>query len=241
MFELRGRYATAKVFAEETDAESVSQVIGILNQPFAEGQKIRMMPDMHAGAGCTIGTTMTVAGRICPNLVGVDIGCGMLAVKLKDREIDYAALDTLIYERIPSGFAVRRKPLRRDDIPDLSKLHVADKCDLARAERAVGSSGGGNHYIEVDEASDGALWLVVHSGSRSLGADVAASHQRRAIAQRRAAADGYVPSELAWLEGMAMDDYMEDMRIAQAFAVANRAAIIDEIIDGMGFTINQLG
>ena len=173
MFELKGKYGTAKVFTDLADDKSISQVMGLLNQPFSEGQKIRLMPDIHAGAGCTIGTTMTVTDRICPNLVGVDIGCGMHAVKIEERDVDFASLDAVIREYIPSGFDIRESAHKNASGINLQELFCAEACDLDRAEKSVGTLGGGNHFIEIDKASDGSLWLVIHSGSRNLGYKVA--------------------------------------------------------------------
>ena len=112
MLELQGKFATAKVFTDVVDNESISQVINLLNQPYAEGAHVRMMPDIHAGAGCTIGTTMTIKDKICPNLVGVDIGCGMETIKIKEDHIEPQKLDTVIRDGIPSGFSIRDKAHR---------------------------------------------------------------------------------------------------------------------------------
>ena len=107
MIPLRGKYNSAKIYTDVVDNESISQVIELLNQPFVDGSVIRMMPDIHAGAGCTIGTTMTIKDKICPNLVGVDIGCGMEVVEIKEDYVDFDKLDNLIRNKIPSGFAIR--------------------------------------------------------------------------------------------------------------------------------------
>ena len=120
MLELQGKYASAKVFTDVVDSESISQVINLLNQPYVEGSKVRMMPDIHAGAGCTIGTTMTIKDKICPNLVGVDIGCGMETIRLKETHIEPQKLDKVIREGIPSGFAIRSAPHRYAKEIDLS-------------------------------------------------------------------------------------------------------------------------
>ena len=112
MFELNGKYGTAKVFTDICDETAVSQIIELMNQPMSEGQRVRIMPDVHAGAGCTVGTTMTITDKAVPNLVGVDIGCGMETVKLKEKHIEVQQLDKLIYREIPSGFDIRKKPHR---------------------------------------------------------------------------------------------------------------------------------
>lgn len=112
MIELHGKYAQAKVFTDVVDEASISQVINLLNQPYVEGSRIRMMPDIHAGAGCTIGTTMTIGDKVCPNLVGVDIGCGMETVRIREKHIEMQKLDKLIRQEIPSGFGIRSTPHR---------------------------------------------------------------------------------------------------------------------------------
>lgn len=177
MFELQGQYAGAKVFADSADSASISQVINLLNQPYAEGSRIRMMPDIHAGKGCTIGTTMTIGDKVCPNLVGVDIGCGMETVRLKEKHIEPQKLDRVIREKVPSGFEVRETAHRYADEIDLTELRCFEKIHSARALLSIGTLGGGNHFIEADRGEDGALYLVVHSGSRHLGVEVAAYYQ----------------------------------------------------------------
>ena len=112
MLELQGKYNTAKIFTDIVDEASISQVLLLLNQEFTSDSKIRLMPDIHAGSGCTIGTTMTITDKIVPNLVGVDIGCGMETVKIKEKHIELQKLDKLIYEKIPSGFNIREKAHR---------------------------------------------------------------------------------------------------------------------------------
>ncbi|MGN0623891.1 MAG: RtcB family protein [Oscillospiraceae bacterium] len=180
MIELQGKYNTAKVFTEVIDEGAVSQIIALLNQPMSENQKIRIMPDVHAGAGCTIGTTMTITDKVVPNLVGVDIGCGMETVRLKEKHIEVMQLDKLIYRSIPSGFSIREKPHRYNEKIDLTKLYCYDKINSVRAERSIGTLGGGNHFIEADKGSDGAIYIVIHSGSRHLGVEVAGYYQDEA-------------------------------------------------------------
>ena len=181
MIEVKGKYGAAKIFTDLVDQESISQVITMLNQPFAQGQTIRMMPDIHAGAGCTVGTTMTITDKVCPNLIGVDIGCGMYAVQLNETEIDFRLLDTCIRQYIPSGFNIHESPVAIADTIDLDDLFCAHSCNLDRAKASIGSLGGGNHFIEVDRDENGHLWLVIHSGSRHLGTEVASYYQKQAI------------------------------------------------------------
>lgn len=177
MIELKGKYNTAKVFTDIIDQTAVSQIIGLLNQPMSEGETIRIMPDVHAGAGCTIGTTMTIHDKCVPNLVGVDIGCGMETVMLKERHIELQKLDKLIYAKIPSGFNIRDKAHRYFDEIDLTSLYCYDHIDPIRAEKSLGTLGGGNHFIEADKGEDGSIYIVIHSGSRHLGVETAGYYQ----------------------------------------------------------------
>ena len=180
MIELQGKYNTAKIFADTADETSVSQVLLLLDQEFVSGSRIRMMPDIHAGAGCTIGTTMTVTDKIVPNLVGVDIGCGMETVAVREKHIELQKLDKLIYEKIPSGFQIREKTHRYYEQIDLEELYCYRQIHAVRAEKSLGTLGGGNHFIEVDKDEEGTIYVVVHSGSRHLGVEVAQYYQEEA-------------------------------------------------------------
>ncbi|MBR6872175.1 MAG: RtcB family protein [Ruminococcus sp.] len=180
MLELKGKYNSCKVFTEVIDENAVSQLITLLNQPMSEGQRIRIMPDVHAGAGCTIGTTMTITDKVVPNMVGVDIGCGMETVKLKGKHIELQKLDKLIYEKIPSGFNIRKKAHRYNNDIDLTELYCYDRINHSRAELSLGTLGGGNHFIEADKGEDGSIYIVIHSGSRHLGVETASYYQDEA-------------------------------------------------------------
>ena len=180
MIELNGKYGSAKVFTDIIDQTAVSQIIALLNQPMADGQKIRIMPDVHAGAGCTIGTTMTITDKVVPNLVGVDISCGMETVKLKETHIEPMKLDKLIYATIPSGFNIRKKAHRYSEQIDLTKLYCFEHINPIRAEMSIGTLGGGNHFIEADKSEDGSIYIVIHSGSRHLGVETASYYQLEA-------------------------------------------------------------
>lgn len=180
MIILNGKYNYAKVFTEIIDEGAIAQIIELCNQPISENSSIRIMPDVHAGAGCTIGTTMTVSDKIVPNLVGVDIGCGMETIRLKEKHIEVQKLDKLIYEKIPSGFEIRRKTHRYIEKIDLAKLYCYKYIDPLRAEMSIGTLGGGNHFIEADKGSDGSIYIVIHSGSRHLGVETAKYYQNEA-------------------------------------------------------------
>lgn len=180
MIILNGKYNSAKVFTEIIDEGAIAQIIELCNQPISENSSIRIMPDVHAGAGCTIGTTITVSDKIIPNLVGVDIGCGMETIRLKEKHIEVQKLDKLIYEKIPSGFEIRRKAHRYIEKIDLAKLYCYKHIDPLRAEMSIGTLGGGNHFIEADKGSDGSIYIVIHSGSRHLGVETAKYYQNEA-------------------------------------------------------------
>lgn len=180
MIELNGKYASCKVYTEVIDQSAISQLIMLLNQPMAQGQKIRIMPDVHAGAGCTIGTTMTITDKVVPNLVGVDIGCGMETIKLKEKHIELQKLDKLIYEKVPSGFNVRNTAHKYNTMIDLTELYCYDQINHDRAVLSLGSLGGGNHFIEANKGEDGSIYIVIHSGSRHLGVETASYYQQEA-------------------------------------------------------------
>ena len=269
MLELQGKYATAKVFTDVVDEASISQVISLLNQPYVDGSRVRMMPDIHAGAGCTIGTTMTISDKICPNLVGVDIGCGMETIRIKESHIELQKLDKVIRAGIPSGFNIRSKAHRFAKNIDLSELCCAKKVDINRAYNSIGTLGGGNHFIEANKDDDGNIYVVVHSGSRHLGLEIANYYQQEAYnaltsyskeeidsivdmlkASGRAreiqgalkalkSKRSPVPKHLAYVEGALFDQYLHDMKIAQQFAELNRQAMMDTIVKDMGFHVEE--
>jgi len=177
MIELKGKYNKAKIFTDVVDETSISEIILLLNQEFVSDSKIRLMPDVHAGAGCTIGTTMTITDKIVPNLVGVDIGCGMETIKIKEKHIELQQLDKLIYQKIPSGFDIREKAHSYFDKINLEELYCYKHINQIRAEKSLGTLGGGNHFIEANKDSSGNIYIVVHSGSRHLGLEVANYYQ----------------------------------------------------------------
>ena len=184
MYKVKGKYNEALVYASNAEAKSIEQIETICNMEFSKDAKIRIMPDVHAGAGCTIGTTMTLTNAVIPNMVGVDIGCGMEVVQIEEKAIDFEKLDSLIKKEIPYGRNVRKKthPLARE-------INVRDlKCGkrinhLLKESLAIGSLGGGNHFIEVDKDDEGNIYVVIHSGSRHLGKAVANVYQELAYKQ----------------------------------------------------------
>lgn len=180
MIELKGKYNSAKIFTDVVDEASIAQVMLLLNQEFAAGSRIRLMPDIHAGAGCTIGTTMTIKDKVVPNLVGVDIGCGMECVMIKEKAIDLEKLDAVIHDQIPAGFNIRKKPHPYRKRCSIEDLYCANHVDLGRAEKSIGTLGGGNHFIEANTDTEGNRYLVIHTGSRHLGLEVAKHYQNMA-------------------------------------------------------------
>ncbi len=234
---IKGKYNAAVVFTDNIENTAARQIKTLCDQEFVAGSKIAIMPDVHAGAGCTIGTTMTIQDKIVPNLVGVDIGCGIEVSKLNDKSIDLRKLDRLIYDKIPSGTGIRRTPHRYNEKIDLNKLKCKDKVNLKRARLSIGTLGGGNHFIEVNEDSNGELYLAVHSGSRNIGHQVATYYQREAQRSLSKEEKKKVPRDLAYLEADLFDDYLHDMKIIQYFAELNRKAMVDEIVKGMGLDV----
>lgn len=265
MLELRGKYNSAKVFTDNVEETAMGQIIELCNQPFAEGSNIRIMPDTHAGAGCTIGTTMTITDKIVPNLVGVDIGCGMeVAIIDKNKtEINFDQLDEIIRKYVPSGFNVRSSSQRHPLSKQVNFRDVRAPFKLDRAKDSIGTLGGGNHFVELNELDDKVV-LVIHSGSRNLGKQIAEHYQNRAydelinvkdekdriIAELIAASrqseiqkalsvvkKPKIQKDLAYLEGQGFKDYMNDMKIAQHYALLNRKAMVDEIVTRMNWKV----
>lgn len=178
MLEIKGKVNTAICYAKVIDEGAIDQIQRMCDYNLTEGCKVRIMPDVHQGKGCTIGTTMTVKDKVCPNIVGVDIGCGMYTVKLADKTLDFEKIDEACHY-IPSGMKVWKGRMERFDLTQL-RCYRALK-NSKRLERSLGTLGGGNHFIEIDKSSDGTYYLVIHSGSRNLGKQVAEIYQQLAI------------------------------------------------------------
>ena len=178
MFEIKGKMNTAICYAKVVEDEAIEQIRRMCDYALTEGSRIRIMPDVHSGKGCTIGTTMTIVDKACPNIVGVDIGCGMYSLKLSTNDLDFERIDEACHF-IPSGMNTWEGRRERFDLIDLRCFRSLR--DSKRLERSLGTLGGGNHFIEVDKASDGTYYLVIHSGSRNLGKQVAEIYQQLAI------------------------------------------------------------
>jgi len=266
MLEIQGKFNKAKVFTEQLDELAASQIKELCEQEFVKNSKIRIMPDTHAGYGCTIGTTMTITDKIVPNLVGVDIGCGMAVAKVStgDGNINYDQLDEIVRKYVPSGFSIRNKAHEYNNQIDLNKVKAPINKD--RAEKSIGTLGGGNHFIELNQSQDGSIYIVIHSGSRNLGAQVAEYYQQKAY-DSLINLDGLkneiiaklkeegreseiqkslknmktpkIKKDLAYLESQDFKDYMDDMKIAQKYAYLNRLAMIDVIVNKMNWKIEN--
>ena len=178
MFEIKGKVNTAVCYAAVVEEEAIEQIRRMCDYEFTEGSKIRIMPDVHAGKGCTIGSTMTINDKVVPNIVGVDIGCGMYTVELGPVNIDFERVDAAVHE-IPSGRGVWEGRMERFDLTGLACYRSLKQ--TKRLERSLVTLGGGNHFIEIDVASDGNKYLVIHSGSRNLGKQVAELYQALAV------------------------------------------------------------
>lgn len=235
MITIENQYASAVVFADTVDPGAMGLIRALCGSPVAEGCKIRIMPDVHAGKGCAVGTTMTLRDRVLPGLVGADIGCGMGVWKVRAKRLELQRLDKLVRERVPAGANIRETPHRFATETALSLLRCGGHIRREKALRSIGTLGGGNHFIELDKNESGELFLIIHSGSRHLGAEVAAYYQEAAF---RETPEG-VPYEFACASGELMKDYLHDMQLVQHFAEWNRRAIADEIIKGMKLDVDE--
>ena len=192
MLEIKGKVNTAICYASVIEEEAIEQIRRMCDYEFTAGSKVRIMPDVHAGKGCTIGTTMTVVDKAVPNIVGVDIGCGMYTVKLGNVELDFEKLDEACHY-VPSGMSVWEGRKERFDLQKLRCFRALK--DSKRLERSLGTLGGGNHFIEVDQAQDGTKYLVIHTGSRNLGKQVAEIYQQLAVDLHRGMEDYFEQRE----------------------------------------------
>lgn len=249
--ELKGKYAEAVVYTDFVENEAISQIINILNQPIMEDVKVRIMPDVHAGAGICIGYTATLNNYVVPNFIGVDIGCGLTAVPIpKETILIFEKLDNFIRNNIPSGNSVNQKV--NDDISivwgkmDRKKLYCTNpdeyfnrmtrlcdelSIDNSRVILGIGSLGGGNHFISVNRKDDGQCFLVVHSGSRNLGKCIAGYHQKKAVIDDK--------SVIGYLTGQDKDSYLDDMKFAQTYAALNRRVMLYRIAKYLGMTYEE--
>ena len=244
MLTIYGKFTNAVVYTVENELYALDeyarkQLQMICDHPVSEGSKVRVMPDVHPGKVGTIGLTMTVRDSVLPSLVGVDIGCGMTMAKIKAKNLQFSQLDTVIRDKVPVGPRVCKKEHRFFDKIDLKQLSCYKHINAEKAALSMGSLGGGNHFIELDKDDEGNLYLVVHSGSRHLGQEVADCYLRLGQKDNQMKKQGYAPYEMTCLSGELMSDYLHDIDIIQEYALLNREAIIDSIVSGMKWKIED--
>ena len=258
MIILTGKYNEAKIFTNQIEESATSQIIQLLNQPFVQGCKIRIMPDVCMGNGACIGFTANLGDKVIPNLVGVDIGCGVLTIPLGPVNIDYKRFDKILRENIAFGFEINSKQKKTfDELENMHCYKYVVKYQYDKVLRAIGSLGGGNHFVEIDEDFEGNKYLMIHCGSRHLGLDVCKHYQNMAgeeenknninslIAEMKASGReseiqeailnyksklDKIPKNLLYLVGKDRDEYLHDMRICQRYAALNRFTIAEELI-----------
>lgn len=267
MFEINSKYGIVKVYAETIEDEAIGQIVEMANSPLGENAHIRIMPDAHTGAGCTIGTTMKITDKVCPNLIGVDIGCGVDLVVLNERIVNrLEELDKVIRENIPYGMNVHEDAQVDEEYfsKNLYCWKYLKNEAKENAVRALGSLGGGNHFIESYD-NEGIGAISVHSGSRNIGYKVAQYYQnlaeknldkvnkedfekllqtvppqdRESFIKKYKEENPSIKKDLAYLTGEDMKDYLHDMRFIQKFAVENRKRMLNIISKTMNLSISQ--
>ena len=267
MIELNGKYTNAKIYADIIEDLAMDQIQNVIDTNISENCQVRIMPDVHAGKGCTIGFTMTVYDKIVPNLVGGDGSCGMIVQKLNEKSIDFEKLDVVIRKYIPFGKninATANEFITDNDYNKLSNLRCIDDVDVNREILALSSLGSGNHFIELDVDSSGNYYLIVHTGSRHLGQVVCKHYQKIAennvrhnVYNRQKIIDDLksqgrfseiqsaleslnsinIPTGLEYIEGTDLQNYLDDMKIINWYASRNRELIVDTICKHMNWVI----
>jgi len=261
LIEIKGRFTNAKIFAQTALQTAVDQIQELTDQAFMAGTKVRIMPDYHAGKGCVIGTTIQLQDRVVPNLVGIDVGCGVFVAQLDVTTVDFAQLDAIIRTYVPSGQDIHKEVSpSRHFVEFEGKQFRASGLKDDYTNLSLGTLGGGNHFIELAKDEDDQHYLLIHTGSRYVGAKVANWHQKRAyenlrredltekieamkqqgrqqeiqsMIQAYKEQTPFVPKDLSYLEGEAFHDYIHDMKIAQQFARMNRWTIAETIAKQM--------
>ena len=256
---VEGAYASAKIFTDNVEDYALAQIQMLCDNAAFKESKIRIMPDVHPGKVGTIGFTARIAChgegmtkrsvRILPNVVGVDIGCGVTLATIKQRKVEFQKLDKVIREGVPSGTQIRKKPHRFvanfdsqvgdvEDGVNLLELHCVEHVNLEKAELSIGTLGGGNHFIELDKGEEGTLYVAIHSGSRRLGGEVTEYYlsEGQKVLKKKGLS---VPYELTYLEDALLEAYLHDVEVVQRFAKWNRAAILDELARGMKWKVEE--
>ncbi|MFJ7953393.1 RtcB family protein [Lysinibacillus sp. NPDC096418] len=267
MIHVKGKFTDAKIYANTSLQSAIEQIEELTNQAFMAGTKVRIMPDYHAGKGCVIGTTIQLNNRVVPNLVGVDVGCGVFVAEIVAKDIDFAKLDAAIRAYVPSGQEIHKEVSSARDYAEFASANfIVNGLKDEYINLSLGTLGGGNHFIELAKDDEGTHYLLIHTGSRYVGARVANWHQKRAFETLRqddlkekiavlknqgrtqeiqAMIAAYkqenpiVPKELAYLEGELFDDYIHDMKIAQHFARMNRWTIAQTIAKYMDWSYTE--
>jgi len=258
MFEVNGKYASAQIYVDVVEQEAISQITTLLCQSFTAGCKVAIMPDVHAGKGCTIGFTANLGNKVVPNLVGVDIGCGMLTIPLGQIEIDLQKFDQQIKRSIPSGAGNYYKKAMYS-FEKVKNLRCYQQINTKNIDIMLGTLGGGNHFIELDKDDEDNVYLVIHTGSRNLGKQICDYYQKLAIKECQntgseitnliailksegrtseiedvvknfKSTKDKVPQDLCYLEGDLREQYLYDMQIAQEYASLNRISIAEQIL-----------
>ena len=253
-----GQHNTATVYANDVESTAIEQIYQLCDQEYLKNASIRFMPDVHAGHGCTIGTTIMTdkLDAIDPNLIGVDIGCGVSVYKLKDKNISLRKLDDVIHKHVPSGKEIFTTSNYAGCLIAFSHASI----DLERSFHSMGTLGGGNHFIEIDKDDEDNLYLLIHSGSRHVGVEIAKYYQDIAAREfkdkRKEAADAIIKSckaagqekliatalttlkataasQMAALSKNNLNNYLHDVQLAQEWAEMNRAAIAAAILNHM--------
>ena len=262
MKQITGKHSNAKIFTDIVEETALQQIQELCDQQFMKDSKIRVMPDVHAGKGCTIGTTITLKDKVVPNHVGVDIGCGLKVVQLKEKEIDFDRLDKVIRAHVPSGNEIH-ETIRDINTVNIEDFKAKNLLSTERTNKSLGTLGGGNHFIEVSQDDEGFLYLTIHTGSRYVGTKIAQHYQNLAYKElKKIDVDSVInqlklegrhteiaatikqmkiispeiKKDLAYLEGGSFDDYIHDMKLTQQYAVDNRKYIAKAIIENMGLT-----
>ncbi|WP_312126404.1 RtcB family protein [Lysinibacillus boronitolerans] len=261
MIEINGRFTNARIFAQTALQTAIDQIQELTDQAFMTGTKVRIMPDYHAGKGCVIGTTIQLQDRVVPNLVGIDVGCGVFVAQLDVTTVDFAQLDAIIRTYVPSGQDIHKEVSpSRHFVEFEGKQFRASGLKDDYTNLSLGTLGGGNHFIELAKDEENQHYLLIHTGSRYVGAKVANWHQKRAyenlrredltekiealkqqgrqqeiqsMIQAYKEQTPFVPKDLSYLEGEAFHDYIHDMKIAQQFARMNRWTIAETIAKQM--------
>lgn len=255
-----------EIYAKTVEPKAQQQIEDMIHSEAYKNCLIRIMPDVHAGKGCTIGTVIALQDKVIPNTVGVDIGCGVLVVPLGNQQIDLQRLDDVIHKHIPSGFNINNEP--KCEFPLYDKLHCSNVLDREMVMRSLGSLGSGNHFLEVGQDASELKYLIIHTGSRNLGVRVCNYYQKLAfhrcshnnadiksiIAMLKSAGrqgdisetikqykatHPAIPKHLSFLENQDKQRYLQDMQICQEYAKANRKCIADTILSYMGLVIDE--